>query len=421
MNSSDRDQRSSAQIARVLAEIARLLESPDNQDERLHCVLKAVGELVPYQSCALLIERSDEATLLAMPEPAANSRPALQSSLWRLLHAMKGNGETVSSSIEANRLVLPVIAADRVIGLLRVEGGEAYELEDVQLLSAVASQLGTYLTMVDLTAREREARKEAERLHSLLADKAKHLEELVQERTGELRASIAELESFAYSLSHDMRAPLRAIQSFSQAVMEDYGKDIPPTGIDYLKKMVSASARMDRLIQEVLAFSRLSRQQITLQPIDVEKLLREIIQERPEFQTAQVDIEIQSPLLSVLGHDASLTQCITNLLSNAVKFVNRGVKPRVRIWSEAMPPADGPPMRWVRLWFEDNGIGIDKEAQRRLFGLFQRLHPDTEYQGIGIGLAIVRKAVERMGGSVGVESERGKGSRFWIQLQGAES
>lgn len=253
------------------------------------------------------------------------------------------------------------------------------------------------------------------------------LEQTVNERTAELRHTVAELEAFAYSLSHDMRAPLRAIQSFSQAVLEDFGKDIPPTGIEYLKKMVSASARMDRLIQDVLAFSRLSRQEIKLQPIEVEKLLRDIIHERPEFQAAQVDLRIEGPLLPVLGHDASLTQGVTNLLSNAVKFVRRGVKPHVRIWSEAVRATDQPqpesadaPPRCVRLWFEDNGIGIDKEGQRRLFGMFQRLHRDNEYQGTGIGLAIVRKAVERMGGSAGVESEPGKGSRFWLQLQRAE-
>jgi signal transduction histidine kinase len=111
----------------------------------------------------------------------------------------------------------------------------------------------------------------------------------------------------------------------------------------------------------------------------------------------------------MMGHEASFTQCLTNLLSNAVKFVAPGVTPQVRVYSE---PVDGQ----VRLWVEDNGIGIDAAGQERLFKIFQRLHPQTEYEGTGIGLAIVRKAVERMGGKVGVKSQAGNGSKFWIQL-----
>ena len=264
--------------------------------------------------------------------------------------------------------------------------------------------------------------------HTDLSYKARDLDDLVQQRTAELRASVAELETFAYSLSHDMRAPLRAIQSYTQLVLEDPGPQMPPESADYLKKVVSAAARMDRLIQDVLTFSRLSRQEIKLQSIDVEKLLRDLIQERPEFQSSCAEIDIQSPLMAVLGHDASLTQCITNLLSNAVKFVHSGTKPKIRIWSEgicaqsdsSMPAANHRATPWVRLWFEDNGIGIERDKQQRLFGMFERLHRENEYQGTGIGLAIVRKSVERMGGTAGVESERGRGSRFWLELQRGE-
>jgi signal transduction histidine kinase len=170
---------------------------------------------------------------------------------------------------------------------------------------------------------------------------------------------------------------------------------------------------MDQLIQDVLAFARLSRQEITLEPIDVDTLLREIVQERPELQLARADIRIESPLRKMYGHPASLTQCVTNLLDNAVKFVAPGVRPRVRVYSEAYDSR-------VRLCFEDNGIGIEKAAQRRLFEMFQRMHTGSEYEGTGIGLAIVRKSAERMGGEVGLESEVGRGSRFWVDLKGVD-
>jgi len=273
--------------------------------------------------------------------------------------------------------------------------------------------VGASQVLRDITARK-EAEKKLLEARRQLELHARELESTVAERTQQLRGTVAELESFCYSLSHDMRTPLRAIQSYSQIVLEEEGQKLGSGCTGYLRKAISAAERMDQLIQDVLAFARLSRQEITLEPIDVETLLREIVQERPELQPAKADIRIESPLLRVCGHTASLTQCVTNLLDNAVKFVAPGVKPRVRVYSEAR---DGR----VRLCFEDNGIGIQKEAQRRLFEMFQRMHTDSEYEGTGIGLAIVRKSAERMRGEVGIESEVGRGSLFWVELAGADS
>lgn len=417
MKSSFPERTDSVRIAGVLAEIARLLESPDDEDERLRRVLKALGHLVNYQSCALLIEASNKADLFTAPDLPANRRSALQSHLSSLLSAIKGHSETAASPVEANRLVLPIIGADRIVGLLHLEGAQAYELDDVQLLTAVASQLGTYLTMVELTARERATREETERLnealrkaHDLLADKAKLLERLVEERTVELRHTIAELEAFSYSLSHDMRAPLRAIQSYSGIVLDMQGQEMGPQEAEYLKRAISAAQRLDRLIQDVLAFSGLSRKEVPLGPVDVDKLVRAIIQERPDWQPPRIEVNIEAPLLPMMGHDASLTQCITNLLDNAVKFVAPGAKPRVRIWSASVPQSS------VKLFIEDKGIGIEKQAQNRLFQIFERIHGGDYYEGTGVGLAIVRKAVARMKGRIGVESEPGEGTRFWIEL-----
>jgi signal transduction histidine kinase len=224
--------------------------------------------------------------------------------------------------------------------------------------------------------------------------------------------AIAELQAFCFSLSHDFRAPIRAIHSFVQIVLADHAAALGPDATHLLKKCITAAQRMDRLIQDVLSFAGLSRKSIPIERVEIEPLLRDIIAERPDFQSPKAQIEIRPPLFAILGHQASLTQCMTNLLSNAVKFVKPGDAARVSIFAEDHGAT-------VRLWFDDQGIGIDPQTQRKLFSLFERGSADGDFQGTGIGLAIVRRAVERMGGTVGVQSEPGKGSRFWLELRKA--
>jgi len=236
-----------------------------------------------------------------------------------------------------------------------------------------------------------------------------NLEAEVSKRTKELNEKVIELEAFSYSLSHDMRAPVRAIQSFCELARAEVAQKVGPPATVYLDRARAAAQRLDRLIQDVLALSHLSHQELKLEAIDTETLVRQIIQERPEFQEPNAHLALRSPLQPVMGQQASLGQCITNLLDNAVKFVSQGVKPQIGIWTE---PAEGQ----VRLHIEDNGIGIDEQGQQRLFQMFSRIHSGNDYAGTGIGLAIVRKAAERMGGQVGVESQPGHGSRFWLQL-----
>ena len=243
---------------------------------------------------------------------------------------------------------------------------------------------------------------------ALVGRRSESLEQTVAARTSELRDIVGELEAFSYSLSHDLRAPLRAIQAFSSIVLEEHAKDLGHAGADMLQKVLQAAKRMEQLIQGVLGFTRVSRQDMKFQTVDIDKLVHELVEERPEFKPA--DITIASPLLPMRGDIASLTQCISNLVSNAVKFIAPGAPVRVRIFTEAMDDE-------VRLCVADQGIGIDSEAQRKLFQLFQRQHSSSNYEGSGIGLAIVRKAAERMGGTVGVRSEPGQGSTFWLQLR----
>ncbi len=294
---------------------------------------------------------------------------------------------------------------------------------------------------------------ETREAHEVLARSKEELEQLVRERTVKLYETIEELEGFSYSIVHDMRAPLRAMQNFAALAQAASSKTAPAEVLDYLRRIKIASTRLDRLITDALNYSKVVREEFPVTPVDAAGLLHGIVETYPNFHSPAVEINIDFEGLLVMGNESALTQVFSNLLGNAVKFVAPGVKPRVRVWAQLgysqttnvqsrakagpgqpsgdaehathnthhdLPPSPfalRPSQPLVRIWFEDNGIGIPKEARSRIFGMFQRLHREEEYPGTGIGLSIVRKAMERMGGRVGVESEVGRGSRFWIELR----
>ncbi len=254
------------------------------------------------------------------------------------------------------------------------------------------------------------------------------LEAQVRERTATLRDTVSELEHFSYTLSHDMRAPLRAMHAFTGILLDEAQAQLAPEHQDYLQRIAAAAHRMDNLITDALQYSLVLRGKYELEPVDVSSLLREMLDSYPQFQRPAALIELVDPIPPVLASRAGLTQCFSNLLANAVKFVAPGVVPQVRIWAEEIPNRQILPLtphashaadRWVRIWMQDNGIGIPGEYQEKIWEMFQRLH--REYEGTGIGLPLVRKAAQRMGGSAGVESEPGQGSRFWLELRKAET
>ncbi len=236
------------------------------------------------------------------------------------------------------------------------------------------------------------------------------LERLVAERTARLQETIGELEAFSYSISHDMRAPLRAMQGYAKVLLADYGPALGTEAIGFLERIVRGSNRLDLLVQDVLAYSKVAKGDIALHPVDLERLIDDILPNHPELQPPRANILLDRPILPVIGHEAYVTQCVTNLLGNAVKFVSEGLVPEIRVRTERLDEN-------VRIWFEDNGIGIAPAHQERIFEIFGQVHAEKRYGGTGIGLAIVRKAVQRMNGAIGVESEPGQGSRFWIILQ----
>ena len=296
---------------------------------------------------------------------------------------------------------------------VRFRRKDGTELWAIMAARPLLTPEGKFQGVLDMFADVTDRRRAEEKLrvaHAQIREHAANLEKTVTERTAKLRETIGELEAFSYSISHDMRAPLRAMHRYAEILLQDAAPKLSADEVAYIHQIINGAKRLDRLIQDVLTYSRVSRSEMQMQRTNLDKLITDIVEQYPQLQADKADIEIQRPLLPVMGQEASLSQCFSNLLVNAVKFVAPGVRARVRIWTE--PVGDN-----VLVRVQDNGIGIAPADQQRIFGMFSRVHSEKVYEGTGIGLAIVRKAVERMGGRVGVDSEVGKGSTFWIELQ----
>lgn len=246
-----------------------------------------------------------------------------------------------------------------------------------------------------------------EKIHQLNAE----LERRVIERTAQLEAANKELEAFSYSVSHDLRAPLRAVDGFSQAVLEDYGPQLPENCRADLQTIRKAAQKMGELIDDLLTFSRLSRLPLNKSAVETGRLVRGALDElKPLQHGRQIDLRIGD--LPVCRADpALLKQVWINLLSNALKYTG---KCEVAVVEIGCARENGRDAYFVR----DNGTGFDMKYAGKLFGVFQRLHRAEDYEGTGVGLAIVQRVVRRHGGRVWAESAVNRGATFYFTLEG---
>jgi len=266
-----------------------------------------------------------------------------------------------------------------------------------------ASEQLVYIFARDITSRKA-AEAEIKTLNTELERRIKNLTEINNE-----------LEGFSYSISHDLRAPLRSIRSFAQFLRENCQSRLDSEGEDYLRRIERAAKYMDLLLLDLLQYSRLSNCELEMAPVDLETAVRDVLTSiEQEVQDRKAEIHVRAPLGRVKAHPATLRQVFYNLISNALKFVTPGQPPHIDIWAESQ-------IGVVRVWIADRGIGIAPQHHQKIFGLFQRLHAHEAYPGTGVGLALVRKGLERMEGKIGLESQTGQGCRFWFELRTASS
>ena len=312
----------------------------------------------------------------------------------------------------------PVQSPQRVYGyvllLNRIDADE-FSTADESLAHILAAQVGRIYENGTLY---RDVKRYAERLEAEVAERKQaqdrirtlneDLERRIQERTAQLQQANAELEAFGYTVSHDLRAPLRALNCYSSLLLESEAAALSDTGKRYLQTCMKSAERMGRMVDDLLAFSRLGRQALTIAPVDMLALVREVWDQdlQPGGPLAQLRLGDVPP---AVGDRALLREVWANLISNARKYSAKQPQPLIAIEGTQLPHE-------LKYWIQDNGVGFDMAYAPKLFRVFERLHASHEFEGSGAGLAIVERIVRRHGGRAWAQSELGKGATFFFTL-----
>lgn len=297
------------------------------------------------------------------------------------------------------KLVMPILLKDELWGLLiahQCDRPRSWSSFEIELLRPIADQIGIALAQAQMLEEEKIQREE-------------------------LARSNAELQQFASVASHDLQEPLRKIQAFGNRLKATCGEALTPQGLDYLERMQNAAGRMQTLIEDLLTFSRITTKALPFVQVDLMQLAQEVLSDL-EWQLAQTEGHVEvGDLPTIEAEPVQMRQLLQNLISNALKFHKHGKTPFVKLYSqlldyEQQAVENHAIAQFCQIIVEDNGIGFDEKYLDRIFNVFQRLHSRSEYEGTGMGLAIVKKIAERHGGNITAESTQGQGSRFIVTL-----
>jgi PAS domain S-box-containing protein len=322
-------------------------------------------------------------------------------------------------------LGVPIITHDRVIGLVSVQSQQpnTYNERQIRLLETIAAQIGTALEkaslveklqqeLIDRKHAEDEVRKLNIELEQRVHERTIELsasEGSLRERSIQLEATNKELEAFAYSVSHDLRAPLRAIKGFSQILLADFAAKLDGEGLDFLQRISQAASQMSDLIESLLSLSRLTRGELNRKYVNLTMLARDILERMNQQEPERPVTWVIAEGLQAYVDEKLFRTVLENLLGNAWKYTSKTENPTIEMGSMIK---DDQTVYFVR----DNGVGFDMENASKLFGAFQRLHTDSEFPGHGIGLATIQRIIHRHGGVIWAEAEPGKGATLYFSL-----
>lgn len=418
---SEENLKAHARRLEVLRELDRAILEARSPEEIVVSALRQMVHILPYwgASVTLFDFAANEEIIVAFeghPELLATFPRGSRFSLDREgdLAAMKENLVSAVSDIDAipnpSLIVqdlyklgmrayarVPLMAHGTLLGLLNLGSNETYSIseERIQVALTIAGPLALAL--------------EQAILRSKIEQQSAELERRVVERTAELQASNQELDSFSYTVAHDLRAPIRAINSFSNILLREYASQIPPDALDCAQEIARNGNKMGRLIDDLLAYSRLGNRALSIARVSMTTLVKDVLEAvKPEMAERDVDIKM-GELPECRGDPALLREVWLNLLGNAIKYTRN--RERAEIEIDSIPDPQG-----TIYFVSDNGVGFDMRYSDKLFKVFERLHGGNEFEGTGVGLAIVDRIIQRHGGRVWAKAEVDKGATFYFTM-----